>query len=161
MVQQPSGYNFLFMSSGLEAAESNTDILTVNGILGETVTFPLNIQDVQQVTAINWMSSKTTVAVVVARSGAPPEIIVTNQNYKQRINVSSQNYNLEISNLRMEDAAIYKADINTDNSEKETLTRTYKLQVYRKSWEDKGLVFYFYFANLLLQNNCISDYWAP
>lgn len=127
----------LCLQTCLEAAESNTDILTVNGILGETVTFPLNIQDVQQVTAINWMSSKTTVAVVVARSGAPPEIIVTNQNYKQRINVSSQNYNLEISNLRMEDAAIYKADINTDNSEKETLTRTYKLQVYRRLGKPK------------------------
>lgn len=140
-VQQPNGYNFLFMSSGLEAAESNTNMLTVNGILGETVTFPLNIQNIQQITNINWVSSKTSVAVVVAFSGAPPQVIVTHQNYKQRVNVSSQNYNLEISNLRMEDAAIYKADINTKNSEKETLTRTYKLQVYRKSWEDKGLVF--------------------
>ncbi|KAK1329424.1 hypothetical protein QTO34_011610 [Cnephaeus nilssonii] len=37
----------------------------------------------------------------------------------------------------MEDAAIYKADINTDNSEKETLTRTYKLQVYRRLGKPK------------------------
>lgn len=159
--QQPNGYNFLFMSSGLEAAESNTNILTINGILGEPVTFPLNIQDIQQVTNINWVSSKTSVAVIMAHSGTHPQVIVTHQNYKQRINVSSQNYNLEISNLRMEDAGIYRADINTKNTEKETITRTYKLQVYRKSWEDKGLVLYFYFANLLLQNNCISDYWVP
>uniref|UniRef100_G1NYS1 CD84 molecule n=1 Tax=Myotis lucifugus TaxID=59463 RepID=G1NYS1_MYOLU len=136
-VQQPNGYNFLFMSSGLEAAESNTNMLTVNGILGETVTFPLNIQNIQQITNINWVSSKTSVAVVVALSGAPPHVIVTHQNYKQRVNVSSQNYNLEISNLRMEDAAIYRADINTKNSEKETLTRTYKLQVYRRLGKPK------------------------
>lgn len=136
-------------------------MLTVNGILGETVTFPLNIQDIQQVDNINWVNSKTTVAVVMARSGAPPEVLVTHKKYKQRINVSSQNYNLEISNLRMEDAETYRADINTKSSEKETLTKIYKLQVYRKSWENKGLVFYFYFAKLLLQNNCISDYWVP
>lgn len=150
MVQQPNGHNFLFMSSGLEAAESNTNILTVNGILGETVTFPLNIQDVQQVTIINWRNSKTSVAVVMAHSDKPPQVLVTHQYYNQRISVSSQNYNLELSNLRMEDSETYKADINTNNSKKETFTRTYKLQVYRKSWEDKGLVFYFYLANLLL-----------
>ncbi|XP_036199414.1 SLAM family member 5 isoform X3 [Myotis myotis] len=124
-------------ASGLEAAESNTNMLTVNGILGETVTFPLNIQNIQQITSINWVSSKTSVAVVVALPSAPPQVIVTHQNYKQRVNVSSQNYNLEISNLRMEDAAIYKADINTKNSEKETLTRTYKLQVYRRLGKPK------------------------
>ncbi|EPQ02415.1 SLAM family member 5 [Myotis brandtii] len=37
----------------------------------------------------------------------------------------------------MEDASIYKADINTMNSEKETLTRTYKLQVYRRLGKPK------------------------
>ncbi|XP_023616491.1 SLAM family member 5 isoform X2 [Myotis lucifugus] len=127
----------LCLQTCLEAAESNTNMLTVNGILGETVTFPLNIQNIQQITNINWVSSKTSVAVVVALSGAPPHVIVTHQNYKQRVNVSSQNYNLEISNLRMEDAAIYRADINTKNSEKETLTRTYKLQVYRRLGKPK------------------------
>lgn len=127
----------LCLQTCLEAAESNTNILTVNGILGETVTFPLNIQDVQQVTIINWMNSKTSVAVVMARSGKAPEVHVTHQYYKQRINVSSQNYNLEMSNLRMEDSETYKADINTDNSKSGTFTRIYKLQVYRRLGKPK------------------------
>lgn len=127
----------LCLQTCLEAAESDTNILTVDGILGETVTFPLNIQDVQQVSTINWRNSKTSVAVVVARSGKPPEVFVTHQYYKQRINVSSQNYNLEMSNLKMEDTEVYKADINTKNSEKETFTRTYKLQVYRRLGKPK------------------------
>ncbi|XP_036298249.1 SLAM family member 5 isoform X2 [Pipistrellus kuhlii] len=127
----------LCLQTCLEAAESNTNILTVSGILGETVTFPLNIQDVQQVSTINWRNSKTSVAVVVAHSNKPPQVLVTHQYYNQRINVSSQNYNLEISNLRMEDSETYKADINTDNSEKKTFTRTYKLQVYRRLGKPK------------------------
>lgn len=161
-MQQLNGYNFLFMSSGLEAVESNTDIVTVNGTLGEPVTFPLCIQELEQVTSIAWMNSKTSVAlIVVPGSGAAPQVTVTHENYYERINVSHKNYNLEISNLRMEDAGIYKADINVKTSKiMSTITRSYSLQVYRKLWEDRELAFYFYFANLLLKNSCISDYWV-
>ena len=57
-------YGFLFMFSGLEASGSDTDIFTVNGILGESATFPLNIQPSQKVTSISW-HSKTSVAFVI------------------------------------------------------------------------------------------------
>ena len=130
------------MSSGLEAAGSDTDIFMVNGILGESVTFPLNIQQSQKVISISW-NSKTSVAFVTpGNSGAAPTISITHQNYHERINVSGQNYNLELRNLRMEDSGIYKADINVKTSEMiTTTTRCYNLQVYRKLWEDTGLVF--------------------
>lgn len=120
------------MISGLAAAESNTDITMVNGILGEPVTFPLNIQGSQEIDNIAWMSSKTTFALVQpGDSGRAPHVILTHENYNGRINVSHQNYNLEISNLRMEDEGIYKANINTKVSGKVlTTTRSYNLQVY-------------------------------
>lgn len=138
------------MSSGLEAAGSDTDIFMVNGILGELVTFPLNIQQSQKVISISW-NSKTSVAFVTpGNSGAAPTISITHQNYHKRINVSGQNYNLELRNLRLEDSGIYKADINVKTSEKiTTTTRCYNLQVYRKLWEDRGLDFLFLLCNLL------------
>ncbi|KAF5915405.1 hypothetical protein HPG69_003914, partial [Diceros bicornis minor] len=127
------------MSSGLEAAGSDIDILTVNGILGESVTFPLNIQEPQQVVSIAW-NSKTSVAFVVpGNSRTAPTVTVTHQNYYERINVSAQNYNLEISNLRMEDTGTYKADININTPETKatTITRHYNLQVYRRLGKPK------------------------
>ncbi|XP_066117752.1 SLAM family member 5 isoform X2 [Saccopteryx bilineata] len=128
----------LYLQTCPEAAESNTDFLTVNGILGEPVTFPLNIQDLQQVTIIVWVNSKTSVALVVPDSGKAPKVTVTHQNYYERINISHQNYNLEISNLRLEDAGIYKADITVKTSEKSvTITKSYNLQVYRRLGKPK------------------------
>lgn len=143
------------MISGLAAAESNTDITMVNGILGEPVTFPLNIQGSQEIDNIAWMSSKTTFALVQpGDSGRAPHVILTHENYNGRINVSHQNYNLEISNLRMEDEGIYKANINTKVSGKVlTTTRSYNLQVYCKLWEDRGLDFLFLLCKFAIKEH--------
>ncbi|XP_074178592.1 SLAM family member 5 isoform X19 [Rhinolophus sinicus] len=131
----------LCLQTCLEAAGSNTNILTVNGILGDPVSFPLNIQESQKIANIAWVNSKTSVALVVPRdAGTAPQVTVTHQNYQKRINVSHQNYDLEISNLRMEDAGIYKADINIrtpETKEFTTITRSYNLQVYRKLGKPK------------------------
>ncbi|XP_019788217.1 SLAM family member 5 isoform X3 [Tursiops truncatus] len=128
----------LCLQTCLEAAGSDTDIFMVNGILGELVTFPLNIQQSQKVISISW-NSKTSVAFVTpGNSGAAPTISITHQNYHKRINVSGQNYNLELRNLRLEDSGIYKADINVMTSEMiTTTTRCYNLQVYRRLGKPK------------------------
>uniref|UniRef100_A0A8C9E122 CD84 molecule n=1 Tax=Phocoena sinus TaxID=42100 RepID=A0A8C9E122_PHOSS len=125
----------LCLQTCLEAAGSDTDIFMVNGILGESVTFPLNIQQSQEVNSISW-NSKTSVAFVTpGNSGAAPTISITHQNYHKRINVSGQNYNLELRNLRLEDSGIYKADINVKTDH--TTTRCYNLQVYRRLGKPK------------------------
>ncbi|XP_012393977.1 SLAM family member 5 isoform X2 [Orcinus orca] len=128
----------LCLQTCLEAAGSDTDIFMVNGILGELVTFPLNIQQSQKVISISW-NSKTSVAFVTpGNSGAAPTISITHQNYHKRINVSGQNYNLELRNLRLEDSGIYKADVNVMTSEMiTTTTRCYNLQVYRRLGKPK------------------------
>lgn len=134
------------MFSGLEASGSDTDIFTVNGILGESATFPLNIQPSQKVTSISWHSKTSVAFVIPGNFGAEPTVTITHQNYHERISVSGQNYNLELRNLRIEDSGIYKADINVETS-KTTTTRSYNLQVYRKLWKERRLVFfYFYLA---------------
>ncbi|KAM9242039.1 SLAM family member 5 isoform 2-T2 [Dugong dugon] len=120
----------------LEATGRDTDILVVNGILGESVTFPINIQESQQVINIAW-TSKTSVAFVEpGDSGIAPRVTVTHRNYYERLNVPGQNYNLVISNLRREDAGFYKADINIRSSHS-TITRNYNLQVYRRLGKPK------------------------
>ena len=153
-------YGFLFMFSGLEASGSDTDIFTVNGILGESATFPLNIQPSQKVTSISWHSKTSVAFVIPGNFGAEPTVTITHQNYHERISVSDQNYNLELRNLRIEDSGIYKADINVETS-KTTTTRSYNLQVYRKLWKERRLVFLFLLGNLLCKNTFISESRVP
>uniref|UniRef100_A0AC11EFG5 CD84 molecule n=1 Tax=Ovis aries TaxID=9940 RepID=A0AC11EFG5_SHEEP len=120
----------------LEAAGSDTDIFIVNGILGESATFPLNIQPSQKVTFISWHSKTSVAFVTPGNFGEEPIVTITHQNYHERINVSGQNYNLELRNLKIEDSGIYKADINVETS-KTTTTRSYNLQVYRRLGKPK------------------------
>ncbi|XP_045732680.1 SLAM family member 5 isoform X1 [Mirounga angustirostris] len=128
----------LFLQTCLEAEGSDTDVFTVIGILGESVTFPLNIEKSQQVVNIVWNSETSVAFVTPGDSGTAPKVTVTHQNYNDRINVSRKNYNLEISNLRMEDSGIYKADINTKTLEGMiTTTRHYRLQVFRRLGKPK------------------------
>ncbi|XP_008056897.1 SLAM family member 5 [Carlito syrichta] len=119
-----------------EAAGRDADFLTVNGILGESVTFPLNIDKPQEVKSIAW-TSRTSVAVVTpGDSGTAPGVLVTHRNYYKRIHVLGPNYNLVISDLRMEDVGDYKADINTETYPS-TITKHYNLQVYHRLGKPK------------------------
>ncbi|XP_025716400.1 SLAM family member 5 isoform X3 [Callorhinus ursinus] len=128
----------LCLQTCLEAEGSDTDVFMVIGILGESVTFPLNIKKSQQVVNIVWNSETSVAFVTPGDSGTAPKVTVTHQNYNDRINVSCKNYNLEISNLRMEDSGIYKADINTKILEGMiTTTRRYNLQVFRRLGKPK------------------------
>ncbi|KAK2503032.1 hypothetical protein MC885_008742 [Smutsia gigantea] len=115
----------------------------VNGILGESITFPLNIQESQQVVSIAWNSGTSVAFVVPGDAETAAKVTVTHQNYYKRVNVLGQSYNLEISQLTLEDAGIYKADINIKTSKAvTTITRCYNLQVYQKnvtySWRPLG-----------------------
>uniref|UniRef100_A0A2K6P2W1 CD84 molecule n=3 Tax=Colobinae TaxID=9569 RepID=A0A2K6P2W1_RHIRO len=119
-----------------EAAGKDSEIFTVNGILGESVTFPVNIQEPQQVKIIAW-TSKTSVAYVTpGDSEMAPTVTVTHRNYYERIHALGPKYNLVISDLRMEDAGDYKADINTQ-ADPYTTTKRYNLQVYRRLGKPK------------------------
>ncbi|XP_048213170.1 SLAM family member 5 isoform X2 [Perognathus longimembris pacificus] len=117
-----------------EVAGRDTDVHMMDGILGESITFPLNIQESQQLRSIVW-TAKTSVAFIEpGDSGKAPVVRVTHNDYDNRIEVIAQNYNLIISDLKMEDAGDYKADIRT---EKATTTQHYHLQVYRRLGKPK------------------------
>ncbi|KAM7336516.1 hypothetical protein ACRRTK_005009 [Alexandromys fortis] len=130
MAQQHMWIWFLCLQTWSEAAGRDADSHLVDGILGESVTFSLNIQEPQKVKNIAW-TSKSSVAFVKPRlQGEPPDVIVTQAAYEGRIDVIKQNYDLIIKNLRTEDAGTYKADINIENTP--TITKHYHLHIYRR-----------------------------
>ncbi|XP_062049697.1 SLAM family member 5 isoform X1 [Lepus europaeus] len=113
------------------AAGRDADSRIVNGILGESVTFYLNLQEPQQVQSVAWISKTSVAFVAVEESGIAPKVTVTHRNYYERVNISVPNYDLVISGLRMEDAGDYRADINIQFPPF-TITKYYSLQVYRR-----------------------------
>ncbi|XP_032116687.1 SLAM family member 5 isoform X1 [Sapajus apella] len=119
-----------------EAAGEDSEIFMVFGILGESVTFPVNIQEPQQVKIIAWTSETSVAFVKPGDSETAPTVTVTHRNYYDRIHVLDPSCNLIISNLRMEDAGNYKADINTETAPY-TITKHYNLQVYRRLGKPK------------------------
>ncbi|XP_031245589.1 SLAM family member 5-like isoform X1 [Mastomys coucha] len=125
---------FLCLQTWSEAAGRDADSMVVNGILGESVTFPLNIQEPQKISDIVWISRSS---IAFVKPGVNrTEVIVTQVIYKGRIEVTGQNYDLVIRDLRMEDAGTYKADINEKNHDK-TITKIYHLHIYRRLTKPK------------------------
>ncbi|XP_031245649.1 SLAM family member 5-like isoform X4 [Mastomys coucha] len=120
---------FLCLQTWSKAAGRDADLMVVNGILGESVTFPLNMQEPQKIDNIAWTSQSS---VAFVKSGVNrTEVTITQVFYKGRIEVTGQNYDLVIRDLRMEDAGTYKADINEKNPDK-TITKIYHLHIYRR-----------------------------
>lgn len=136
MAQQHMWIWFLCLQTWSEAAARDADSLLVNGILGESVTFPLNIQEPQKVKNIAWTFNSSVAFVKRGLPGKPPEVIVTQAVYEGRINVTEQNYDLIIKHLGTEDAGTYKADINIENITT-TTTKHYHLHIYRRLGKPK------------------------
>ncbi|XP_074118433.1 SLAM family member 5-like isoform X2 [Sminthopsis crassicaudata] len=104
----------------------------VTGILGESAILPAEIPTGKKLANINW-SSRTPVAVVQPDPRTSFKLIITHQNFVGRLNVTSLNYDLKISPLKMEDAGSYRADINLQTgTATTTITKNYSLHVYRR-----------------------------
>ncbi|XP_004589148.2 SLAM family member 5 isoform X2 [Ochotona princeps] len=135
MAQQHLWILLLCLPTWPEAAGREADFFVVNGILGESATFSLDIQE-PQVQTIALISKSSVAFVTIKGSGMEPMLVVTHKNYLGRIKVSGPNYDLVISDLRMEDAGDYLADINIQNAPA-TITKQYNLQVYRRLGKPK------------------------
>ncbi|XP_045154308.1 SLAM family member 5 [Echinops telfairi] len=114
-----------------EVAGRDTGTLMVNGILGESVTLPVDIPESQKVMNIAWISKSSVAVVQPGESGSAPRVTVTHKNYFNRLHVVNQSYSLVISSLRMADSGFYQADINILSNDF-TITKNYTLQVYRR-----------------------------
>lgn len=119
---------FLSLQTWSEAAGKDADPVVMNGILGESVTFLLNIQEPKKIDNIAWTSQSSVAFIKPGVNKA--EVTITQGTYKGRIEIIDQKYDLVIRDLRMEDAGTYKADINEENEE--TITKIYYLHIYRR-----------------------------
>uniref|UniRef100_A0A8C9HF87 Immunoglobulin subtype domain-containing protein n=1 Tax=Piliocolobus tephrosceles TaxID=591936 RepID=A0A8C9HF87_9PRIM len=99
--------SLLFLLMGLRASGKDSAPTVVSGILGGSVTLPLNI------------SVDTAIEHKKALAFAHPKENVTfmAKSYRGRLNITRGSYSLSISNLTLNDAGSYKAQINQRNFE--------------------------------------------
>ncbi|XP_038624373.1 uncharacterized protein LOC119946964 [Tachyglossus aculeatus] len=118
----------LWLPALLHLQPGATALRELNGTIGGSVTFPLDILAGWQVESIAWTSNGAVTTVIPGRPGDPPEIIATHQRYRGRLSVSTD-YSLIISLLSLEDVGTYRADINTANN---TSSSQFSLHVYER-----------------------------
>nr|XP_002809963.2 SLAM family member 6 isoform X1 [Pongo abelii] len=114
--------------TGNVVSQSSSTPLMVNGILGESVTLPLEFPAGEKVNSITWLCNGTSLAFIVPHETKSPEIHMTNPKQGKRLHFT-QSYSLQLSNLEMEDTGFYSAQIATDTSAK---LSSYTLRILRQ-----------------------------
>uniref|UniRef100_A0A8D2B6Z0 Lymphocyte antigen 9 n=1 Tax=Sciurus vulgaris TaxID=55149 RepID=A0A8D2B6Z0_SCIVU len=112
------------VSTGLGSSEKDSTPMVVSGILGGSVTLPVNISVDTEIENVAWTGLNE--ALVLARPKGDLTFLV--KSYESRINISGS-YSLYIRNLTQKDAGFYKAQINQKNSEV-TAKKEFILHVY-------------------------------
>ncbi|EFB27748.1 hypothetical protein PANDA_018849, partial [Ailuropoda melanoleuca] len=116
-----------FVSAGPGASGKDSTPTVVPGILGGSVTFPLNISVDTEFEHVAWNGPQGALALATAER----KIFVTAKSYRDRLTISLNSYSLSLSNLTLEDAGSYKAQINWKTS-KFTTDKEFKLHVYEQ-----------------------------
>ncbi|XP_053867139.1 T-lymphocyte surface antigen Ly-9-like [Malaclemys terrapin pileata] len=116
LVLQPGGFG-----------RAEADALELSGILGGSVTFPLEIPAAEQFEIAAWTVNTNSLATVTP--GKPPNVVLIDKtNYRGRLEILDQSYSLQLTRLRMEDTGQYRAAVNTD---KGSVTKRFTLRVYK------------------------------
>ncbi|XP_063483075.1 SLAM family member 6 isoform X4 [Symphalangus syndactylus] len=118
---------FCFGPGNIVSQSSSTPLM-VNGILGESVTLPLELPAGEKVNIITWLCNGTSLAFIVLCETKSPEIHITNPKQGKRLNFT-QSYSLQLRNLEMEDTCSYSAQISTETSSK---LSSYTLRILRQ-----------------------------
>ncbi|XP_017370631.1 T-lymphocyte surface antigen Ly-9 isoform X4 [Cebus imitator] len=121
--------SLLFLLLGLRASGEDSAGTVVSGILGGSVTLPLNISVATDIEHVTWNGPKNALALA-----NPKGVILMDKSYQGRLNITKWNYSLHISNLTLNDAGFYKAQINKKNSEV-TTKEEFTLRVYEQLQE--------------------------
>uniref|UniRef100_A0A8C3FM68 Immunoglobulin domain-containing protein n=1 Tax=Chrysemys picta bellii TaxID=8478 RepID=A0A8C3FM68_CHRPI len=99
--------------------------MELSGILGRSVTFPLEIPAAEQFENAAW--TVNTNSLVTVTPGKPPNVVLIDKtNYRGRLEILDESYSLQITHLRMEDTGQYRAAVNTD---KGSVTKRFTLRV--------------------------------
>ncbi|XP_008698897.1 T-lymphocyte surface antigen Ly-9 isoform X1 [Ursus maritimus] len=117
----------LLLLTGPGAFGKDSTPTVVPGILGGSVTFPLNISVDTEFEHVAWNGPQGALALATAER----KIFVTAKSYQDRLTISLNSYSLSLSNLTLEDAGSYKAQINWKTS-KFTTDKEFTLHVYEQ-----------------------------
>ncbi|XP_034612318.1 T-lymphocyte surface antigen Ly-9-like [Trachemys scripta elegans] len=116
LVLQPGGFG-----------RAEADAMELSGILGGSVTFPLEIPAAEQFENAVWTIN--TNSLVTVTPGKPPNVVLIDKtNYRGRLGILDESYSLQLTRLRMEDTGQYRAAVNTD---KGSVTKRFTLRVYK------------------------------
>ncbi|XP_064138891.1 T-lymphocyte surface antigen Ly-9-like isoform X15 [Loxodonta africana] len=105
---------------------------TVVGMLGESVTLPLVVLTSQDIEKVVWMFNTSIISKERGEAATAGPLIKSKEPGKDRVQVSSQDYALKISQLKMEDAGPYNAYM-CSGARRVMSTKHFTLHVYRSA----------------------------
>ncbi|XP_012494973.1 PREDICTED: SLAM family member 6 [Propithecus coquereli] len=109
-------------------SQNSSTPLTVNGVLGESVTLTLKFPEGKKVHAITWLCNGTSIAFIKPDETKSPTIHVTNPKWAERLSFTPS-YSLHLSNLTVADTGSYSAQITTETS---MIVSSYTLRIFEK-----------------------------
>ncbi|XP_045640584.1 SLAM family member 6 isoform X1 [Ursus americanus] len=118
----------VLLSSGNSAPQDSANPLTVNGILGESVTLSLKLPARDDIQSITWLHNGKSVTFILPKAAPDVRVSVTDTERKHRLQIM-ENYSLLLSNLTAADTGLYCAQITMQTS---TEFSCYTLQVFRQ-----------------------------
>ncbi|XP_036609520.1 T-lymphocyte surface antigen Ly-9-like [Trichosurus vulpecula] len=155
----------LCLLKGPEASRGDPAPMQVIGTLGKSVTLHLEIPRGEELEDLTW-SKEGTIAIVTP--GEPIKVI--DKKIRDRVEVMSNNYSLQINSLTLEDAGVYRAQINIKDSDM-TTTKEYNLQVYEQLTEPQvrmnstvlkdGHCIIFLICSVNARRNDVTYSWSP
>ncbi|KAL6088662.1 hypothetical protein STEG23_010196 [Scotinomys teguina] len=98
-------------TSGQGASEKETSSTMISGMVGGSVTFPLNISEDAEIGYVAWNYPPKSLAIAMS----PEHVAILDKNYQGRLNISNT-YSMCISNLTKNDSGSYQAQISQKNS---------------------------------------------
>ncbi|XP_077934584.1 SLAM family member 6 isoform X3 [Halichoerus grypus] len=113
-------------SPGNRASQDSSNPLTVNGVLGESVTLSLKLPVHQDIQSITWLHNGKSINFILPKAAPDSRILVTDPKRKDRLQLM-EDYSLQLSNLATADAGLYCAQITTQTS---TEFSYYTLQIF-------------------------------
>ncbi|XP_074246333.1 SLAM family member 6 isoform X2 [Saimiri boliviensis] len=113
---------------GNPVSQTSSTPLIVNGVLGESVTLPLEFPAGEKIKFITWHYNGTSIAFIAPSEAKSPQIHLTNPKLGKRLNFT-QSYSLQLSNLEMEDTGSYSALMSSETTVK---VSSYTLRIFRK-----------------------------
>nr|XP_025842143.1 SLAM family member 6 [Vulpes vulpes] len=97
----------------------------MNGILGESVTLSPKLPVGEDIQSITWIHSGRSLIIILPKV---EQVLVTDPKWKHRLQ-SLENYSLRLSNLTMEDAGLYCAQITISTASE---LSCYTLKIFRR-----------------------------